>query len=485
MLDACYFDNTFARLPDVFYTRQSPLPLVNPQLVAYSPEAAALIDIPSLEDIQSELVAVCSGNTHCPGTEPLAMVYAGHQFGGYSPQLGDGRALLLGEVRNKVDEKWDLHLKGAGPTPYSRSGDGRAVLRSCIREYLCSEAMHHLGIPTTRALCVVTSDTPVYRERQERGSTLLRLARTHIRFGHFEYFSYTRQHKALKILTDYTIEHLFPHLKDQENACQLWFAEVLDRTARLIAQWQAAGFAHGVMNTDNMSIAGDTLDYGPFGFMDSFDWQFVCNHSDHQGRYAFSQQPDISYWNCGRLGSALMPLFNNQPDTLQETLNTYPECYSRYYTFFMQEKLGLVSPENSDDQLIKQLLNALQHSQCDYTRFFRALCDFVPGTDNQTLTSVVDTRPMAQWLKRYAQRLQKETLPDTVRSHQMKQVNPKYVLRNYLAQQAIEQAERGDLSEIERLMQVLKKPFDEQPDNADDAHGPPAGARQVQVSCSS
>lgn len=485
MLDAHHFDNTFARLPDVFYTHQSPLPLVNPELVSYSPEAAALIDMPSLEGIKSELIAVCSGNALCPGTEPLAMVYAGHQFGGYSPQLGDGRALLLGEVKNKAGEKWDLHLKGAGPTPYSRFGDGRAVLRSCIREYLCSEAMYHLGIPSTRALCVVTSDTPVYRERQERGSTLLRLARTHVRFGHFEYFNYTGQHKALKTLADYIIDHLFPYLKGQKNAYQLWFAEVLNKTAKLIAQWQAAGFAHGVMNTDNMSITGDTLDYGPFGFLDSFDWQFVCNHSDHQGRYAFGEQPDVSYWNCGRLGSALMPLFNNQPDTLQEALNTYPERYSYYYTLFMRQKLGLVLPQNSDDQLIKQLLSALQHSQCDYTRFFRALCDFVPGAVNHALTSVVDTRPMAQWLKTYAQRLQKETVSDTARGYQMKQVNPKYILRNHLAQQAIELAEGGDFSEVERLMLMLKKPFDEQPDNAHYANSPPAGVLQVQVSCSS
>ncbi len=329
-LDGRNFDNTYSRLPEHFYTRLDPTPLENPRLVAYSASAGQLLNLEDAHETREKLTRICSGNGAWPGSEPLAMVYSGHQFGSYNPQLGDGRGLLLGELVNTQGDKWDLHLKGAGQTPYSRFGDGRAVLRSCIREYLASEALHHLGIPTTRALCIVTSDTQVYRETTAAGSTLLRLARSHIRFGHFEYYFYNKRYEALKELADYTIEQHFHNLEGMEamagsdKSYQLFYSEVVRRTATLIAQWQAAGFAHGVMNTDNMSIIGDTFDYGPYGFMDDFNWHYICNHSDHSGRYAFSQQPEIGYWNCGRLGQALIPLFENS-ELIQNALDQYPQ----------------------------------------------------------------------------------------------------------------------------------------------------------------
>ncbi|MGI9277877.1 MAG: protein adenylyltransferase SelO [Endozoicomonas sp.] len=484
-LDQLAFDNSFARLPDAFYTRLNATPLLNPTLAAFSRECASLLDLEDTAKTRQLLTEICSGHQQWPGSEPLAMVYSGHQFGGYNPQLGDGRGLLLGEVRNSLGEKWDLHLKGAGKTPYSRFGDGRAVLRSCIREYLCSEALHHLGIPTTRALCIVTSDTPVQRETEEKGSTLLRVARTHIRFGHFEFFNYTQQHEALKMLADYTIDQHFPHLSEKDDKYTLFFREVLTKTAHLIARWQAVGFAHGVMNTDNMSILGETFDFGPYGFMDDFNWHYICNHSDHHGRYAFNQQPDISYWNCGCLARALLPLIDD-PQPLQKAMDEYPQVYSEEYARLMGEKLGLKTLEEEDPDLIKDLLQVLHDTGCDYTLFFRQLCEFSADGDNQAIRSLFNnSEGFDQWSKRYAARLQRNLLDDQTRRKHMQQVNPKYVLRNYLAQQAIERAEEGDFGEIENLMTVLRKPFDEHPQWQKYAQQPPEWGRKLEVSCSS
>ena len=478
-MDRTLFNNTFSRLPDYFYTRQEPTPLLNPRLVAYSPAAGQLL---SLDDRQRDrLTSICSGNSHWPGSQPLAMVYSGHQFGAYNPQLGDGRGLLLGELVNELGEKWDLHLKGAGQTPYSRFGDGRAVLRSCVREFLASEALYHLGIPTTRALCVVTSETPVQRETVEAGSTLLRLARSHIRFGHFEYFYYTGNHSALQKLADYTIEQNFP---DFTNNYEQFFKEVVRRTAVLIAKWQAAGFAHGVMNTDNMSIIGDTFDYGPFGFMDDFDWHFICNHSDHHGRYAFSQQPEIGYWNCGKLGQALVPLFDD-PEPIQEALDEYPDIYAQTYTRLMVNKLGFEEVEADDATLIQDLLQVLHDSRCDYTLFLRTLCDFPATGSVEKLQKLSNHPSLLPWLEKYQARLNKNQVDNKTRQQLMKQRNPKYILRNYLAQQAIQQAEEGNYREIENLMSVLKAPFDEHPDSARYAAEPPSWSKQLEVSCSS
>ena len=489
-LDGRNFDNTYSRLPEHFYTRLDPTPLENPRLVAYSASAGQLLNLEDTQETLEKLTLICSGNGAWPGSEPLAMVYSGHQFGSYNPQLGDGRGLLLGELVNTQGEKWDLHLKGAGQTPYSRFGDGRAVLRSCIREYLASEALHHLGIPTTRALCVVTSDTPVYRETTEAGSTLLRLARSHIRFGHFEYFFYNKRYEALKELADYTIEQHFQDLEGMkamagsDRGYQLFYSEVVRRTATLIAQWQAAGFAHGVMNTDNMSIIGDTFDYGPYGFMDDFNWHYICNHSDHSGRYAFSQQPEIGYWNCGRLGQALVPLFDDG-ELIQKALDQYPQIYTQTYTRLMLDKLGLVEEEEEDAELVRDLLQLLHDSHCDYTLFFRALSSFPLDQTNEQLEQLANHPSLAPWLDRYKERLKRNPLDDQARQKRMKLVNPKYILRNYLAQQAIEKAEKGDYQEIENLMKVLVSPYDEHPDFEHYAEQPPEWGKKLEVSCSS
>ena len=295
----------------------------------------------------------------CPASEPLAMLYSGHQFGHYVPQLGDGRAILLGEVRNQKGEKWDLHLKGAGLTRYSRDGDGRAVLRSTIREYLCGEALHGLGIPTTRSLCIISGEEIVLRELPEPGAMLVRMAPSHVRFGNFEVFFYRRQQDNLKILADHVIQHHYPHLIEGENCYARLLHEVAARTGELIAQWQAVGWAHGVMNTDNMSILGLTLDYGPYGFMEQFDPAFICNHSDHHGRYSFQNQPDIGYWNIRALAQALSPLMN-QDDVLKAP-EIYEKAMIERYSELMRGKLGLVESHAGDDKLVTDLLN-LMHS---------------------------------------------------------------------------------------------------------------------------
>ncbi|HEX9742877.1 MAG TPA: YdiU family protein, partial [Nitrospiraceae bacterium] len=313
-LEELQFENSYARLPEAFYARVEPTPLPNPHLVSFNPDAAALLDLDPDEAKRPEFAGVFGGQLLIPGSEPVAMLYSGHQFGIYAGQLGDGRAILLGEVRNGRGEKWDLHLKGAGQTPFSRDGDGRAVLRSTIREYLCGEAMHGLGIPTTRSLCIVAGDEVVPRERPEAGAMLLRMAPTHVRFGSFQAFFARRQPEHVQRLADYVIAQSYPYLGSAPDRYPRFFHEVAVRTARLIARWQAVGWAHGVMNSDNMSIIGLTLDYGPFGFLDAYDPAFICNHSDHHGRYSFRNQPDIGYFNLRCLGQALSSLVTPQQE---------------------------------------------------------------------------------------------------------------------------------------------------------------------------
>ena len=341
VLDELVFDNSYARLPDAFYAKLNPTPFNSPPyLVHANPAAAALIDLDSEEVKRPEFAGLFGGSMLAPGMDPLAMLYSGHQFGVYVPKLGDGRAILLGEVKNDRGERWDLHLKGAGMTPFSRDGDGRAVLRSTIREYLCCEAMHGLGIPTTRALCIVGSEEKVYREQIETGAMLVRMARSHVRFGTFEIFYYRKQHELLRVLADYVIEQHFPHLREATDTYARLFAEVVEQTAKLIARWQAVGWSHGVMNTDNMSILGLTLDYGPFGFMDDYDAGFICNHSDHNGRYAFNQQPYIGLWNLSCLAQALLPLA--EKEALKAGLDAFVKSLAQELTG--REKHGRTLP---------------------------------------------------------------------------------------------------------------------------------------------
>jgi uncharacterized protein YdiU (UPF0061 family) len=412
------------------------------------------------------------------------MKYTGHQFGAYNPDLGDGRGLLLGQVRNDKNEVWDLHLKGAGKTPYSRFGDGRAVLRSCIREYLGSEAIHHLGIPSTRALCIIGSDEPVQRESIERGAMLLRVADTHIRFGHFEWLHHSGQTEALKKLADHVIQHHYPECVDSTTPYASFFDAVVQRTATLMAQWQLVGFAHGVMNTDNFSITGATFDYGPFGFLDAYEPGYICNHSDHSGRYAWSRQPSIGLWNLNAMAYALSTLIDHE--VLISSLQSYETKLLAYYDAGLNAKLGLQVKQPGDRQLGIDFLDLLMKNGADYTRSFRALSRIDSSTEKSGLRDTfIDRDAFDQWHQRYQARLQAENSNDQARSAQMNATNPKYILRNYLAQTAIEKAEAGDFSEIERLYTLLRKPFDEQPEFETYADLPPDWGLHMEISCSS
>lgn len=486
-LDSLTFDNRYARLPPAFYRRLEPTPLTAPYLVSVCDDAAALLDLDAAEIRSERFLNLLAGNLVPHGAEPLAMNYAGHQFGTFVPQLGDGRAILLGEITNSKRERWTLQLKGAGETPFSRRADGRAVLRSTIREYLCSEAMHALGIPTTRALGIAGADETVYRETPETAAVLLRLAPSHVRFGSFEVFYARREHEYLRQLADHVIEEYFPQYAGTPDAYENFLTEVTERTARLIAQWQAVGFCHGVMNTDNMSILGLTLDYGPFGFMEAFNPGHICNHSDDQGRYAYENQPYIGLWNCSRLAQALTPLID--AEKCYAALAKYEGAYLEAHASQMRAKLGLAQAMDGDDTLAADLLTLLAEHGTDFTIFFRALATFdsTPGASNSLLRDMMVNRPAFDaWAARYATRLAAESSVDESRRARMNRVNPKYVLRNHLAQVAIEQAEKHrDFSEIDRLLKLLQHPFDEQTEHQAYAAPPPDWARGIEVSCSS
>jgi len=486
-LEQLNFENTFARLPNSFHSRLKPTPLPDPYLVSFNANAAQLIDLDSAEIARHDFAEHFTGNRLLPGSDPLSMLYAGHQFGNFVPQLGDGRAILLGEVRNSDGELWDVQLKGAGITPYSRQGDGRAVLRSSIREYLCSEAMHGLGIPTSRALCITGSDEEVYRERIETAAVLTRLSPSHVRFGSFEVFFHRGQHQHIAELSDYVIARHYPDLVDDADKYQLFLNEVTQRTARLMAQWQAVGFSHGVMNTDNMSILGLTFDYGPFGFMESYDPGFICNHSDPRGRYAYDQQPQVGLWNLACLAQALSPLI--PAEKARPVLDNYAPAYHQHYAELMNTKLGMIEESDNDVQLIGSLLEMMHANQIDYTILFRSLGSFDSSADaanDFVRDQFIDRAAFDAWASAYRVRLQLEPGTDHERKLRMNAVNPKYVLRNYLAQNAIEQAEKHrDYSEIDRLLKLLAKPFDEQPEMERYATAPPDWARQIEVSCSS
>ncbi len=484
-LETLNFDNSYARLTDAFHAKLTPTAITQPYLVSFNDSAAALIDLDPLESQRVAFLEYFSGQKNLPGAEPLAMLYAGHQFGHYVQQLGDGRAILLGEVVNSRGQRWDLHLKGAGETPFSRAGDGRAVLRSSIREYLCCEAMHGLGIPSTRALCIVGSDMEVYREQIESAATLLRMAPSHVRFGSFEVFFYRNQHEELKTLADYVIDQHYPHLTAAKDKYAQFLREVVRRTARLMAEWQAVGFAHGVMNTDNMSILGITLDYGPYGFLDHYDGGFVCNHSDHQGRYAFDQQPDIGAWNLTCLAQALTPLMSVAE--ARDALSEYQQTFVAHYLDRMAAKLGVErSPELAP--LVNRLLELLHENHVDYTIFFRRLNAFQSVAENRNdavRDLFLDRMAFDSWAQDYAALLRQSGESDTARKVRMDRMNPKFILRNYLSQAAIEKAQAHDFSEVDLLLRLLQSPFDEHSAWERYADFPPDWAGTLTVSCSS
>jgi uncharacterized protein YdiU (UPF0061 family) len=464
-------ENHFATLGEGFFTQ---LPAeqvaVRPQLLHANAAAAALIDLDTAVFADPRFAAAMAGNIPLEGFAPLATVYSGHQFGVWAGQLGDGRALLIGQARNGKHELWDIQLKGAGRTPYSRFADGRAVLRSSIREYLCSEAMAALGIPTSRALSLVVTGETVYRERPEPGAVIARLAPSHVRFGHFEHFHYAGKAEMVQALMDHVIAEHMPGLTHAE-----FFAEVVRRTAVLVAHWQAVGFAHGVMNTDNMSILGLTLDYGPFGFMEDYDPHFICNHSDEQGRYSVVNQPGIAHWNLRALAVALSRIVPTP--ALVEALNTFETHFAAQYRALMRAKLGLAREDDGDDALIGALLAAMAKGRADYTLTFRELS----RADAAWLDRFGPARGEAEtWLAQWRARTADEDLSGLAR------INPKYVLRNWVAETVIRAAEdQGDLAPLDRVFRLLQNPFDEHPDDAAFAAPPPPALCGLEVSCSS
>ena len=484
-LDELTFDNRFARLGDAFSTHVLPEPIAAPRLVVASPAAMALLDLDPAQAETPVFAELFGGHKLWAEAEPRAMVYSGHQFGSYNPQLGDGRGLLLGEVYNDAGEHWDLHLKGAGQTPYSRMGDGRAVLRSSIREFLASEALHALNIPTTRALCVIGSDTPVWREKQERAAMVLRLSPSHVRFGHFEFFYYTKRPEQQKELGDHVLAMHFPHCLEQPEPYLAMFREIVERNAELIAKWQAYGFCHGVMNTDNMSILGITFDFGPFAFLDDFDAHFICNHSDDQGRYSFSNQVPIGQWNLSALAQALTPFIS--VEALRETLGLYLPLFQAHYLDLMRRRLGFTTAEDDDQKLLEHLLQLMQNSGVDYSLFFRRLGDESPELAIARLRDdFVDIKGFDAWGALYVARVAREGVVDQQqRRKRMHAVNPLYILRNYLAQKAIDAAESGDYAEVRRLHAVLSNPFEEQPGMESYSERPPEWGKHLEISCSS
>jgi uncharacterized protein YdiU (UPF0061 family) len=406
------------------------------------------------------------------------MAYSGHQFGQYVEQLGDGRGLLFGQIDSSAG-LIDVHLKGAGKTPYSRFGDGRAVLRSVIREYLCGEAMHALSIPTSRALMIIGSDEMVIREKSETAAMLARTAKTHIRFGNFEYFHYNNKPEYVKVLADFCIDNYSTYFSKTKNIYEEFFRSVVKQTAIMIAQWQACGFNHGVMNTDNMSILGETFDYGPYGFMEDYLPTFVCNHSDHQGRYAFKNQPYIGLWNCSALGHALSSLISEEAQG--EILQTYEEIFQSTLAKLFRKKLGLKQDQSEDAALIQGLLDIMESEKLDYTNTFRNLTQALTNK----VTPELDSAVAKSWIVSFQERQTKEGLSVDKKVISMNQVNPKFILRNYMAQEAIEAAQNNDFSALETLIIILSKPFEEHEEFQNFANKSPAWAKDLEISCSS
>ena len=471
-----FLTHNFSELPEEFYTLQDWQGFNNPKIVI---ENHVMKKALGMEDTDhQELLKIFNGTRKIDSLKPLSMVYSGHQFGQYVEQLGDGRGLLFAQI-NSNEGLLDIHLKGAGKTPYSRFGDGRAVLRSVIREYLCGEAMHALSIPTSRALMIIGSDEMVIREKSESAAMLVRTSKTHIRFGSFEYFHYNNKPEHVKALADFCIDSYPKYFSRTTNAYEDFFRVIVKETANMIAHWQACGFNHGVMNTDNMSILGETFDYGPYGFMEDYNPNHVCNHSDHQGRYAFKNQPYIGLWNCSALGHALSSLISEESQG--EILQTYEAIFQDTLAELYRKKLGLDLAKPEDATLIQGLLDIMESEKLDYTNTFRNLTQALAEENSPELQSEISKSWVVSFLKRHS----KETLSKDKRLKLMNQVNPKFILRNYMAQEAIEAAEVNDSSKLETLMIVITQPYEELIEHEKFANKSPIWAKDLEISCSS
>ncbi|WP_309496223.1 protein adenylyltransferase SelO family protein [Sulfurovum sp.] len=477
-LDNITLQTPYLSLDGEFYDLTNPEPLDDPYLISFNPRAAKLIDLDTNACDDPRFVELLNGTFLPKGSSSFAMCYAGHQFGHYNPWMGDGRAMNLGSTLG-----WNLQLKGSGETLYSRTADGRAAVRSSIREYLMSEAMHHLGIPTTRALGVIGSKTKIIRNRMEDAAIVMRMSTSWVRFGTFEYFYYRKEHTKLEELAEYVIGESFPHLKDDKDRFFKMFSEIVERTAKLIAQWQGVGFNHGVMNTDNMSIEGLTIDYGPYAMLDDFNYNYICNHTDRVGRYAYGEQPNISYWNLTKLSEALSPIISKEK--MQKKLDDYGAfIFPNAYVDVMREKLGLSKKLDDDANLVEELVVTLHAAFVDHTLFFRTLSRY-NGEKSDLYDIAMDPVVVDKWLKLYDARLLKETRTQEERQSGMLKINPKYILKNYMLENAIRLAEHGDFSMVETLLYISEHPYDELPEFEHFAGDTPEEHKNIGLSCSS
>jgi serine/tyrosine/threonine adenylyltransferase len=478
------FDNSYARLPARFYIRQAPIAVAAPRLVFFNAPLAEALGLDAAALAGAEGAAIFAGNLVPEGAEPLAMAYAGHQFGGFSPRLGDGRALLLGEVIGRDGQRRDIHLKGSGRTPYSRGGDGRAVLGPMLREAIISEAMAALGVPTTRALAVAMTGEAVPREKPQPGAVLTRVAASHIRVGSFQYFAAQEDEEALKLLADFAIARHDPAAAHAENPYVALLSGVIARQARLIATWLHIGFIHGVMNTDNMTISGETIDYGPCAFMDAYDPATVLSAIDHGGRYAYANQPRMAQWNLARLAEALLPLLAEQEEAAlemaQAALGAFAPAFEAAYFDGFARKIGIAERVPEDTPLIEDLLRRMAEQGADFSLTFRALSNAAAGDAGAARAQFTDPGAFDSWAEGWRARITREAAPARL----MRASNPAFIPRNHLVEAAIRAAEdRDDFRPFEALMAVLARPFEDQPDHAQFASPPKPEERVLATFC--
>jgi len=484
------FDNSYARLPERFYERVRPLAVQAPALVRLNEPLTQELRL-NLKGLSSdEMAALFCGNVLAQGSEPIAQAYAGHQFGHFVPQLGDGRAVLLGEVLDVDGKRRDIQLKGSGITRFSRRGDGRAALGPVIREYIISEAMRHLGIPTTRSLAIVTTGEAVYRETPLPGAVLTRIAASHIRVGTFEYFLATQDAEAIKLLADYVIERHYPEAREAQSPYENLLRLIAKRQASLVAKWMHVGFIHGVMNTDNTAISGETIDYGPCAFMDEYDPQTVFSSIDHNGRYAYGNQGNIAEWNLTRLAECLLVLFDKDQakaiERAQEALATFRPAFEGYWTEGMLRKIGITKPAPEDITLIQKLLALMNQFKVDYTLGFRHLCEGINASEAaaRLKTLFANNPEFDAWHTRWSDRLRAEDRPAADIAQSMRDVNPAFIPRNHLVEQALQAAvEQDDFSKTEQLIAVLSNPYRDQPANSSFRNPPKPDERVLQTFC--